>query len=350
MNSDSSDDDFELIELLLVEQRLTSFSSTSSSNRGTMKRRIIGLESSATLKQRSTLSLQSSNVLSNSFDNEPSSTLSSPTGHSQRRKVSLLLPVVLLLGSLLCWEWNTAMEHSHQEQGKSFLPDLNQDNRQNLQKQMEPASPPAIELNHRREFLRKLKADKVDVPRTALKPTKYTGPNPSIILPSNLNTFLADITQPLAANDVPLFWHILKSGGTTTKDSIGSCLGKTEASESGVLDGHISDPELRRVNIMNGNINYANGKFRLVFGYYTLYNYLILIILRGWSFSVDTTTSAGIQRAISMGLVESQMADVIFSPLLHESSLLFNNTNYRVSQEAVIVAYILNSSFTHVSF
>lgn len=258
MNSDSSDDDFELIELLLEEQRPTSFSSTSSVRTGTMKRRIIGLESSATLKQRSNLYLQSSSVLSNSFDNEPSSNLPSPTSHSQRRKVSLLLPVLLLFGSLLCWEWNTAIEHSHQEQGKSFLADLNQDNHQNLQ---EPASPP-IELNHRREFLRKLEAEKVDVPRTALKPTKYTGPNPSIILPSNINTFLADITQPLAANDVPLFWHILKSGGTTTKDSIGSCLGKTEASESGVLDGHISDQELRRVNIMNGNINYVNGKYR----------------------------------------------------------------------------------------
>ena len=41
---------------------------------------------------------------------------------------------------------------------------------------------------------------------------------------------------------------------------------------------------------------------------------------------MDTTTAAGIDRAVHMNLVESGLADIIFTPLLHESSQLFNNT------------------------
>jgi hypothetical protein len=41
---------------------------------------------------------------------------------------------------------------------------------------------------------------------------------------------------------------------------------------------------------------------------------------------VDTSTPSGIQRAIEMNLVESGMADMVFTPYLHESSQLFNNT------------------------
>ena len=45
--------------------------------------------------------------------------------------------------------------------------------------------------------------------------------------------------------------------------------------------------------------------------------------------TVDATTEEGIQRAIKMNLVESGLADVIVSPLLHESSLLFGNTKHQ---------------------
>lgn len=44
---------------------------------------------------------------------------------------------------------------------------------------------------------------------------------------------------------------------------------------------------------------------------------------------VDTTTQLGIQRASAMGLVNSELADVIFSPLLHESAQLFHNTTHK---------------------
>jgi len=48
-----------------------------------------------------------------------------------------------------------------------------------------------------------------------------------------------------------------------------------------------------------------------------------------YSIIVDTTTANGIARAVSMGLAESGMSDIIFSPLLHESSQLFNNTSHK---------------------
>ena len=39
---------------------------------------------------------------------------------------------------------------------------------------------------------------------------------------------------------------------------------------------------------------------------------------------VDTSTEAGIINAIRMGLVPSNLADIIFTPLLHEAAQLFN--------------------------
>lgn len=43
--------------------------------------------------------------------------------------------------------------------------------------------------------------------------------------------------------------------------------------------------------------------------------------------NVDTTTARGIQRAKSLSLIESNMADIIVSPLIHEISELFSPTH-----------------------
>ena len=40
---------------------------------------------------------------------------------------------------------------------------------------------------------------------------------------------------------------------------------------------------------------------------------------------MDTSTGAGIVRAKNMNLVPSRLADIIFTPLLHEAAQLFNN-------------------------
>ena len=108
--------------------------------------------------------------------------------------------------------------------------------------------------------LRRVRKAHLDVPRNPLKPTTYTPPNPALAIPRNLDTLLADIDKPLSPSDVPFFWHILKSGGTTIKDAAGMCLGKVEASESGVLDGHRADQALQKVHISGGSIDYVNGK------------------------------------------------------------------------------------------
>ena len=44
---------------------------------------------------------------------------------------------------------------------------------------------------------------------------------------------------------------------------------------------------------------------------------------------VDTTTPNGIQRAKSLNLVDSGLADIIFTPLLHDAAQLFNGTSHQ---------------------
>lgn len=97
----------------------------------------------------------------------------------------------------------------------------------------------------------------------------------------------------------------------------------------GVLQGHQSDLSLQKVRIANGKIEYANGENLSIYRKNKKYaapqrrkssNYVAF-------FTVDTTTANGISRAISMQLVESEIADVIFSPLLHESTSLFDNSS-----------------------
>ncbi len=87
----------------------------------------------------------------------------------------------------------------------------------------------------RRQVQLKLAMDTdLNVSRNATKPTLRIEPNPNVMIPQNIDTFLQDVSAPrMQKGEVPFFWHILKSGGTTTKDAIGMCLHLVEASESG---------------------------------------------------------------------------------------------------------------------
>lgn len=130
-----------------------------------------------------------------------------------------------------------------------------------------------IESLHRNnnEMMERIQKATLNVPRTAMKPSKFSPPNPKLQIPSNLDGFLTDIKKDMGqTNDVPLFWHVLKSGGTTMKDAIGMCLNKVEASETGVLDGHISDQQLQKIKIGQGPIQYVNGK-RITLNYSSCY-------------------------------------------------------------------------------
>lgn len=108
--------------------------------------------------------------------------------------------------------------------------------------------------------LQKIKEEEIDVPRLATKPSRIRTHNPSITIPPNLDLFYQDITSPRIATDIPIFWHILKSGGTTMKDLFGECMDKVEASEAGVLDGHINDSTIQKITLQS-KIQYINGKY-----------------------------------------------------------------------------------------
>ena len=117
-----------------------------------------------------------------------------------------------------------------------------------------------------------------------------------------LDDHLADLTEPLLPNDggtrtdLPVYWHVAKSGGTTMKELVGACYGLTLASEiGGNLVGQ-GGKELRVVE--------ARGKINNEY--------------MGRHINVDVTTEGGIQRAASLHLAQSGMADVLVSPLLHD--------------------------------
>jgi len=99
---------------------------------------------------------------------------------------------------------------------------------------------------------------------------------------------LAPISEPLAATDTPIFFHIPRAG-TSIKSILSGCLGLILATDAGARNGHVRDRTARVVSMPKGG-RYVN---------------------------VDTTTLPGLQRAADMGLVESQLADVIVTPHIY---------------------------------
>jgi hypothetical protein len=115
-----------------------------------------------------------------------------------------------------------------------------------------------------------------------------------------------DTSEPHSQNDVPLFFHIPKSGGSTVKDIIGACHRFTLASEFGIRDGHINDTELKVVYPKLGIPGASKSPF----------------------VNIDSTTPQGIQRAIEMGFPASNhLADVVVTPYLYEANGLFTSTS-----------------------
>lgn len=117
------------------------------------------------------------------------------------------------------------------------------------------------------------------------------------LIPSTLKN-LADLSDPYSKDlkEVPFFWHLPKSGGTSVKHMYSDCYGLVEACESGVAEGHLRDITLKVVTLESG-----------------------------WRFvNVDTTTPMGIERASRFNLARSGKADLVVSPLPHDvTSKLF---------------------------
>lgn len=64
----------------------------------------------------------------------------------------------------------------------------------------------------------------------------------SVPLPESLGT-LADTTSSIQRTDIPVYWHVLKSGGTTMKHVFCQCLNMVAATENGV-SGHAGQTQV----------------------------------------------------------------------------------------------------------
>ena len=162
------------------------------------------------------------------------------------------------------------------------------------------------------------------------------------------------------AGGLPIFWHILKSGGTTIKLMYAQCYHLVEACETGVMIDDAS--QQRRLQHQHQGIvddSFNNKQRRLIPMSWTPdaatllplpqhheegneYNegsneqpqqqqtqkLRIVISEDGRKYvNVDVTTPEGIQRASRLGFASSQLADVIFTPLILESAeSLFNDS------------------------
>lgn len=119
-------------------------------------------------------------------------------------------------------------------------------------------------------------------------------------IPPLLEKVFADVNdQPVELMDTAIFWQIPRSAGTTMKNVVTTCFGKVIATELGGADGHHLDKKL-------GIIKKPHGLF----------------------VNVDTTTIQGLRHAKAVGLVQSKMASVIFTPYIQDASNLFD-VNHR---------------------
>jgi len=106
----------------------------------------------------------------------------------------------------------------------------------------------------------------------------------------------ADVDElPLQLLDTAIFWHVPRSAGTSTKGVFAKCLQKVVATEVGGLDEHRLDERIDTLKKPNG----------------------IFV-------NVDTYTIDGVNHAKSLGLAQSKMAEIVFTPFVHESAVLFD--------------------------
>mmetsp|Transcript_15627 Transcript_15627/g.18160 ORF Transcript_15627/g.18160 Transcript_15627/m.18160 type:complete len:480 (+) Transcript_15627:60-1499(+) len=219
----------------------------------------------------------------------------------------LALVVILLIVNIHFFPRLYTSLQRHQSNDEQF----DELNDEEIEKRYKMAIEAAGETNERRGMpehirqeikakLKLIKESELHVKRFAMKPSRIREHNLSVKIPEAIDQMYQDITTASLDSDIPVFWHILKSGGTSIKDIFGSCMHMVEATEAGVLNGHINDSKIEKMLLGENGIEYVN---------------------------VDTTTAEGIKRAIEMKLVESELAELIVTPLLHDSAQLFNNTS-----------------------
>jgi hypothetical protein len=118
-------------------------------------------------------------------------------------------------------------------------------------------------------------------------------------LPQHLQISLGDLSEPFKKpHDTPFFFHIPRSGGTVISDIMTHCLNLVTASNIGITEGRGELPNLQ-VNVYRDQGKYVN---------------------------VDTSSTAGIERARGLSLAKSGLADVITSHRFLEAAHLFDST------------------------
>jgi hypothetical protein len=118
-----------------------------------------------------------------------------------------------------------------------------------------------------------------------------------------ISSNFADLTEPysIQGGDLPIYWHIPKSGGTAIEDILGNCFGLVVAKQEG-RHGHESDTDLMLVESEDG-ITYAN---------------------------VDVSTPDGIKHAQSMGLIDELIVDVAMTSYINEiAEIMKPESNHR---------------------
>lgn len=115
-------------------------------------------------------------------------------------------------------------------------------------------------------------------------------------VPPSMREVFSDVNDlPIELMDTAIFWHIPRSAGTTMKHVLATCLGRVITTELGGMDGHDLDERLELLKKPHG------------------------IFL-----NVDTTTPIGLKHAKKLGLIQSKMADVVFTPYIQEAAVIFD--------------------------
>jgi len=128
--------------------------------------------------------------------------------------------------------------------------------------------------------------------------------------PSTAKSFFSFLQSEMGGGGrsdiIPLFWHISKSGGTTVEELCSRCFNLVKASGKSIS----TTGEIQHDDEDNGPV-----KVIFVYGLHKV--------------NVDMSTIEGIARAKQQNLIQSSLAQIIFTPHIHESSTLFTSTTQK---------------------
>ena len=174
-----------------------------------------------------------------------------------------------------------------------------------------------------------------------------------------------NLERSIETKDTPIFWHVLKSGGSSMKTMYATCYHLVVASETGELIDRQQQESLvmQQQQAESGRERRLQEEEEVESEVVSPMEWIQKTINEQWQMwdepeetqnnnnqlhvveaedgrkyvNVDVTTPEGISRASRLGFSSSGLADIIFSPLLRESSeLLLDGDNHKGRMFAVI--------------